>query len=138
MDITALSSPSPSLSILLTISLPLHLLPPRLFLFSHSLSLPRCASKVRIASCARIYTVGRVQIYICLNSLLLPPERKKNNKNNNHFTFAVRSILKRPIGFQLPRLNLKANDGDEPLSLHLKKKKHDTSENRGLHMEIII
>lgn len=65
MDITALSSPSPSLSILLTISLPLHLLPPRLFLFSHFLSPSLC--KQGADRIVRAYLHGR----LCTNLHLL-------------------------------------------------------------------
>lgn len=93
-----------------------------IFILSLSLSLPRCASKVRITSCTRICTVGCVQILHLLKDPA-PASRKEKKITKTIITshFAIRSVSKRPIAFQLPGLNLKANDGGEPLSLHLKK-----------------
>lgn len=55
-----------------------------------------------------------------------------------HFIFTIRSILDRPNGFQLPGLNLKANEVDASLCPLLHPKKHDNSENRGLYTQFII
>lgn len=55
-----------------------------------------------------------------------------------HFIFTIRSILDRPNGFQLPGLNLKANEVEASLCPSLHPKKHDNSENRGLYIQFII
>lgn len=45
-----------------------------------------------------------------------------------HFIFTIRSILDRPNGFQLPGLNLKANEVEASLCPSLHPKKHDNPE----------
>lgn len=84
---------SPSLSISLTIFLPLHLLPPRLFLFS------RRAKQAR-----RRCMCGCIHVYVLL-------EGKKIHINSLYICHLHYLLAKRPTGFQLAGLNWRANEG---------------------------
>lgn len=125
MDITALSSPSLS------------------FFYSLFLSLsPLLPSLLLLVSLAvqawTDYTHAHTHIHSLAYTNLHLFEEPGPASTKIHFIFTIRSILDRPNGFQLPGLNLKANEVDAFLCPSLHPKKHDNSENRGLHIQFII
>lgn len=87
---------SPSLSISLTIFLPLRLLPPRLFLFSGR------AKQARRRPCVCV----RLRFAFCLQ------KNKKTTQTCCIFAFYIACFQRAEAGFQLARLKCGANEGD--------------------------
>lgn len=110
MDITALTSPSLSLSVCLSLSLSLFYslflsLSTFYLLFYFYFPAKQGVDDVR----THTHTHSLVYTHLHLLKEPAPASRKKIT------IFTIRSILSRPIGFQLPGLNLEANEVDASL-----------------------